>query len=260
MLRVATHNVNSIRSRLHLVIPWLRENRPDLLCMQETRVADPDFPAASLREVGYGVVFHGGGGRNGVAIAHRSDLELRDVRFGLLGRDPDRLARARLGDLAVVNVYVPQGRRVDHPMFRYKLGWLSDLLDLLEGEYDPGEPLLVCGDFNVAPGPLDVHSPERLANHVAFHRDARAAFARLLSWGLVDVFRSLHPGEPGYTFYDYRVPRAVERGIGWRVDHVLATEPLAERAADCRVDLSTRTAPRPSDHAVLWAEFDLRQI
>ncbi len=254
-LRVATYNVNSIRSRLHIVIPWIRENEPDLLCMQETKVDDLNFPVKPFSEIGYKVVFRGSGGRNGVAIASKGKLS--DVKYGLFGRDSDRLIRGVYRGIHVVNVYVPQGRRIDSPYYQYKLRWLKDLRRLFEESYDPGWPVLLCGDMNVAPDPIDVYDPVRLRNHVDFHVDARRAFKHLLSWGFIDLLRKHHPDERKYTFYDYRAPKAVERGIGWRVDHVLATRALADRSLDCYVDLRPRLMERPSDHTILVAEFEL---
>lgn len=256
LLKVATYNVNSIRSRLHIVIPWLERSGADILMMQETKVDDSKFPVREFREIGYNVVFHGTGGYNGVAIASKEELE--GVRFGLFGRDPDRLVRGIYKGIHVLNAYVPQGFRIDSPKYGYKLGWLRDLRRLLEVEYDRNWKLLLGGDLNVAPEPIDVHDPEGLKNHVDFHIEVRELFKEILSWGLVDLFRRHHPGEEGqYTFYDYRVRDPVSRGIGWRVDHLLATEPLAERSIDCYIDLEPRLAEKPSDHAILVAEFEL---
>jgi len=163
-----------------------------------------------------------------------------------------------IGGIPVVNTYVPQGRSPDSEHFRYKLDWFERLRALFERHYAPDEPLLWMGDFNVAPEPIDIYDPQRLKNHVDFHPHARAALERVREWGLVDVFRLHHPGEPGhYTYYDYRAQDPIERGVGWRVDHIWATQPLAEKSTASWIDVEARRAERPSDHTFLVAEFDL---
>jgi len=259
VLKAATYNTNSIRSRLELVLDWLRQEAPDILCLQETKVRDEDFPAQPIRDAGYHVVFRGQKGYAGVAIISREVP--REVVFGFDdGGEPDeaRLIRAVIGGIPVVNTYVPQGRSPDSEHFRYKLQWLTRLRALFERHYSPQEPLLWLGDFNVAPEPIDVHNPKRLKNHVDFHPEARAALERVREWGFVDVFRLHHPDEPGqYTFWDYRVRGALERGLGWRVDHIWATEPLARKSIRAWIDVEARRAERPSDHTFLVAEFAL---
>jgi exodeoxyribonuclease-3 len=274
VLKVATYNANSIRSRLELVLDWLRREAPDILGLQETKVQDADFPAEPFREAGYHVVFRGQKAYAGVAVVSRE--EPREVAFGLdddpstspsagSGRssgqgqpDEARLIRAAIRGIPVVNTYVPQGRSPDSEHFQYKLEWLARLRALFERHYSPQEPLLWMGDFNVAPEPIDVYDPKRLKNHVDFHPEARAALQQVKEWGFVDVFRRHHPHEPGqYTFWDYRVRGALERGLGWRVDHIWATEPLAQTSTRAWIDVEARRAERPSDHTFLVAEFAL---
>ncbi len=256
ILKAATYNANSIRSRLGLVLDWLGRETPDVLCLQETKVQDPDFPAQPIRDVGYHVVFRGQKAYAGVAIISRE--EPQEVDFGLDGEDEARLVRAVIGGITVVNTYVPQGRSPDSEHFRYKLEWLARLRAFFERQYSPEDPLLWMGDFNVAPESIDVYDPKRLKNHVDFHPEARAALERLREWGFVDVFRRHHPDEPDqYTFWDYRARDPVERGIGWRVDHIWATEPLASRSTRAWIDVAARLAERPSDHTFLVAEFVL---
>jgi len=259
VFKVATYNANSIRTRLPLVLDWLERESPDVLCLQETKVQDEDFPAAPFQEAGYHVVFRGQKAHAGVAIASRD--EPQEVAFGLDdGGEPDepRLVRATIGGVPVVNTYVPQGRSPDSEHFQYKLAWLGRLRDFFERHYDSQQPLVWTGDFNVAPAPIDVHDPKRLEKHVDFHPEARAALERVREWGFVDVFRLHHPDEPGqYTFWDYRVRGSVDRGLGWRVDHIWATEPLARRSTGAWIDVEARRAERPSDHTFLVAEFGL---
>ncbi|MBN1954361.1 MAG: exodeoxyribonuclease III [Anaerolineae bacterium] len=255
--KIATFNTNSIRARLELVLEWLAREKPDVLALQETKAQDTDFPSEPLQEAGYHVIFRGQKAHAGVAIASRSQPQ--EVAFGFDdGGEPDnaRLIRAVIDGIPLVNTYVPQGRSPDSEHFQYKLEWLARVRDLFERHYEPDAPLVWLGDFNVAPEPIDVHDPKELKGHVAFHPDAWAALERVRAWGFVDVFRRHHPGEAGqYTFYDYRVRNAVDRGIGWRVDHIWGTKPLAARSTRAWIDLEARKAERPSDHTFLVAEF-----
>jgi exodeoxyribonuclease-3 len=256
-LKVATYNANSIRARLDQVLDWLSRETPDVLCIQETKVQDEDFPAKPFQEAGYSVVFRGQKSYSGVATVSRE--EPQQVTFGFRdGGEPDepRLIRAVIGGIVVVNTYVPQGRDPDSDYFQYKLAWLGRMRDLFERHYSPGEPLLWMGDLNVATEPIDVHDPKGLKNHVDFHPEARKALERVREWGFVDVFRRHHAGEPGqYTFWDYRARDPIERGVGWRVDHIWATEPLARQSTTAWIDVEARRAERPSDHTFLVAEF-----
>jgi exodeoxyribonuclease-3 len=266
-MKVATLNANSIRSRLDLVLDWLRREASDVLCLQETKVQDADFPAAPFRDAGYHVVFRGQKAHAGVAIVSQEEPQEVDFGFddggpstGLGQSEPDepRLIRAVIGGIPVVNTYVPQGRSPDSEHFQYKLEWLVRLRAFFERHHSPQEPLLWMGDFNVAPEPIDVHDPKRLKSHVDFHPEARAALERVREWGFVDVFRRHHPDEPGqYTFWDYRVRGALERGVGWRVDHIWVTVPLAQKSTRAWIDVEARRAERPSDHTFLVAEFAL---
>jgi len=259
VLKAATYNANSIRVRLGQVLDWLDREAPDILCLQETKAQDKDFPVEPFQDAGYHVVFRGQKAYAGVAIVSRD--EPLQVTFGLDdGDEPDeaRLIRAVIGGIPVVNTYVPQGRSPDSPHFQYKLQWLARLRAFFERHYSPGQPLLWMGDFNVAPEPIDVHDPKRLQKHVGFHPEARAALEQVREWGFVDVFRQHHSGEPEqYTFWDYRVRSALERGLGWRVDHLWATEPLARQSTRAWIDAEARRVERPSDHTFLVAEFAL---
>ncbi|MDY7039986.1 MAG: exodeoxyribonuclease III [Chloroflexota bacterium] len=258
-MKVATFNTNSIRSRLQVVIPWLQREETDVLCLQETKVQDSEFPVGAFEEIDYHVVFRGQKAYSGVAIVSRE--EPQEVAIGFSdGGEPDgaRLIRAVVRGIPIVNTYVPQGRSPDSPHFQYKLEWFARLRALFEQHYSPQEPLLWMGDFNVAPEPIDVHDPKRLKDHVDFHPEARATLERVKEWGFVDVFRLHHPQEPEqYTFWDYRAPNALERKIGWRVDHIWATEPLAHKSTRAWIDVEARRAKRPSDHTFLVAEFAL---
>lgn len=255
--KVATYNANSIRSRMALILDWLARESPDVLCVQETKVQDEDFPVQPILDAGYHVAFRGQKAHAGVAILSRE--ELQEVACGLDdGEEPDepRLIRAVISGVSVVNTYVPQGRDPESEHFRYKLRWLDRLRAFFDRHYSAADSLLWMGDLNVAVEPIDVYDPKGLEGHVDYHPEARAALERVRAWGFVDVFRHHHPGEAGcYTYYDYRARDPVERGIGWRVDHIWATEPLARRSIAARIDVEARRAERPSDHTFLAAEF-----
>lgn len=254
---VATYNVNSIRSRLHIVVPWLDRYRPDVFCMQETKVENGMFPVTAFEDAGYYVVFSGGKKYNGVAIASREKPQNVFRGFDDGGpADTDRLIAGTYSGIEVINLYVPQGRDKENPQFEYKIEWFRRVRDSLSRNYDPGDHILCCGDLNVARDDIDVHDPKRLLGHVDFTPEVWAAFDELKAWGLSDVFRKHHPDEAGlFTFFDYRVPRAVDRGLGWRVDHILATAPLAETSVEAYIDLEPRKAEKPSDHTIMAVTF-----
>jgi exodeoxyribonuclease-3 len=260
-LRIATYNVNSIRSRLPIVLSWLAENRPDVLCLQETKVDDGHFPAGAFEEAGYHVAYRGAKQYNGVAIASLAKPE--QVRFGLADAGPadeDRLIAAVVGGIPVVNTYVPQGRERDTEHFSYKLAWYDRLHGFFQRNFSAEGPLVWCGDLNVAPETIDVHDPKRLLGHVCFTPEVWDAYAAVRSWGFEDLFRRHHPAQPDcYTFFDYRVPQSVKRRLGWRIDHLLATGPLAARCVRCEIDLRPRLAEKPSDHTILWADLTTEQ-
>lgn len=257
-MRVASFNVNSIRSRLGIVLDWLAAHQPDVLCVQETKVIDAEFPAAAIREAGYEVIYRGEKAYNGVAILSRAAP--KDVRFGLDDSGPAdeaRVVAAKIGPIHVVNTYVPQGRETEHPMYQYKLQWFERLRAYFDRHYTPRQLVLWMGDLNIAPEAMDIHNAEQQTNHVCYHIDARRAFAATVAWGFTDVFRKHHP-EPGqYTFYDYRQVGAVKRNQGWRIDHILATRPLAAKSSRAWIDLEPRLLDKPSDHTVLVAEFEV---
>ena len=256
--KIATYNVNSIRSRLHIIVPWLVNHHPDVLCMQETKVEDGQFPLQEFTDAGYQVTFRGSKQYNGVAIA---SLKKPDSFVHVLDdvgpADEDRLIAIESGGISILNTYVPQGRDRDSEQFIYKLQWFDRLKTFIQKHWKPGDSLIWCGDLNVAPESIDVHDPKRLLGHVCFNPDVWAAYENIREWGLTDVFRKHHPEEPKqYTFYDYRVPKTLERGLGWRIDHILATAPLSAQSRSCFIDLEPRRVEKPSDHTVLVAEFN----
>jgi exodeoxyribonuclease-3 len=257
-MKIATFNVNSLRKRLPIVTTWIEQAQPDVLCLQETKVQDSEFPLMALAPSGYHITYRGMKSYNGVAVLSKRKPE--QVFYGLDdGGDPDeaRLIRVVIEGLPIVNTYVPQGFEIDSSKYQYKLQWFDRLKKYFERHLSPKEPAIWCGDMNVAPRPIDVHSPEKHLKHVCYHEDARTAYNNTVAWGFVDVFCKLYPDRQQYTFWDYRAPGSLAANKGWRIDHILATPPLAEKCVKVDVDLEPRRAQEPSDHTFLWAEFQI---
>ena len=254
-MRLATFNVNSVRSRLPILERWLPDSGVDLLFLQETKVVDADFPAAPFTEMGYKAYFHGEKSYNGVAALAREGIDA-EVSFGFDdGEEPDfstRVLLLRTGVLTVLNTYVPQGKEITHPDCELKKRFLARVREIIEREMD--RPFVWVGDLNVAPTEIDVTNPKDKKNHVCFCQEIRDCFARTRE-GLTDLLRKFRPQEGEYTFFDYRVKDALTRNIGWRIDHALASPSLAERATDCFVDRGPRGAVKPSDHTPLVADL-----
>lgn len=257
--KIATYNANSIRVRMDQIIDWLKRESPTVLCIQETKVQDKDFPTAEFTGAGYHVIFRGQKSHAGVAIISKEPPQ--SVKAGFEdGGEPDepRLLYATYNGITVVNTYVPQGRKIDSEHFQYKLQWFKRLRSLFESQFTPETPLVWVGDLNVATEDIDVHNPQALREHVDFHPDAQAAIEDVRQWGFVDVFRKHHPGEPEqFTYWDYRARNPIERKIGWRIDHIWATEVLAAKSTTAWIDVEARKAERPSDHTFLVAEFNV---
>lgn len=256
-MKIATYNINSIRSRIDALSAWLAENQPDILCLQETKVQDSEFPMEAVKATGYHVVFKGMKAYNGVAILSRKKPD--DVLAGLDDGGPadePRLIRARYGDLHVVNTYVPQGRDIEHEMFTYKIEWLKRLRAYFDRHFTLQDKLIWVGDLNVAIQPIDVYNPEARAKHVCYHADAREALKFCQAWGFQDVFRKYHPEGGHYTFFDYRTIDSLGKGQGWRIDYIMASPAMLDHTRDCRIDLEPRRLPKASDHTYMVAEFN----
>jgi exodeoxyribonuclease-3 len=255
-MKVASFNVNSLRARLTIVLQWLAEYQPDILCLQETKVQDTDFPTDAFDRTEYKYVFKGQKSYNGVAIFSRSEISSVQFGFDDEPKDQPRLIKAEINGIVIVNTYIPQGYLPVSEKFEYKLNWFNRLLTLFDKNFKPTDPVLWVGDFNVAPEPMDVYDPEGLLGHVCFHPDVHKALEKVMQWGFVDVFRT-HCSEPGhYTFWDYRARNSFKRNLGWRLDHIMATEPLAKKSTACYIDKEPRLAERPSDHTPIIAEFN----
>lgn len=256
-MKIVTFNANSIRSRLQIILDWLGENRPDILCIQETKVQDHEFPIGDITNAGFNCVFKGQKSYNGVAVI--SPHKIENVRFGLDDEphDEPRLAAVTVKGINVINTYIPQGREMGTEYFEYKLQWFKRLKAYFKKHYKPSDNLIWLGDLNVAPVDIDVHDPIGLKGHPCFNDEVSNAFYDIAKWGLVDVFR-LHNDKPGqYTFWDYQAFGSVKRNKGWRIDHIMAAKTLAEKCTKCYVDIKPRLLEKPSDHTFLIAEFDV---
>ena len=261
---VATWNVNSIRAREARVLAWLEARRPDVVCLQELKVADEELDAGPLEALGYHVAAHGQPTYNGVAILSRTEpLEvLRGLGDGV--DDPQaRLVAVRLatsaGELWVGSAYCPNGGEVGSDKWHYKLAWFERLRAWLERHFDSSLPLVLGGDYNVAPDERDVQNPERWASSVLFHPEARAALGRVTAWGLEDAFRLVHDEAGVYSWWDYR-RLAFPKNDGLRIDHLLVTEPLVPRVREVVVDRDERKGQKPSDHAPVVATLELELL
>jgi exodeoxyribonuclease-3 len=277
-MRIATWNVNSLKARLEKVEWWLERARPDVLLMQETKLADDDAPLLPLRMIGYELVHHGEGRWNGVAIAVRSGLVVSDVvsNFGDgpvrdssagsgLGTvdeedanpfDEARMLALTTGGIRFASLYAPNGRAIGSSFFAGKLAWFERLAGWLGEACDPAAPIVLGGDFNVAPGDDDVWDPASVHGGTHVSEAERVAFGRLLDWGLVDAYRRLRP-EPGrYTWWDYRAGN-FHKNFGMRIDHLLVSRSVAERSVWVEIDREARKGkPIPSDHAPLVLDLD----
>lgn len=254
-MKIATWNVNSIRVRLPQVLEWLEKESPDVLCLQETKVTDEDFPAEAFRGAGYHAVFAGQKTYNGVATLSRA---LADTVVALLpGVDgaQKRLLAATIADVRVVNVYIPNGEEVGSDKYAYKLSWLEALEKFLVEELRGHPKLVVLGDYNIAPEENDVHDPKLWEGRVLFSDKERAAFRRLTQLGLVDVFRKFEQPEKSFSWWDYRM-NGFKRNLGLRIDHILCSAVLSADCRACQIDKEPRHHERPSDHAPVVARFD----
>jgi exodeoxyribonuclease-3 len=247
--------VNSIRTRRERLLAWLAKSGPDVVCLQELKAPDEEFPADALREAGYYSASHGQKTYNGVAIVSRAPLANVAPGLGDGVDDPQaRLLSAEVHGIRVIAAYVPNGASVGSDKWEYKLAWLGRLRAYLERTADPSHPLVLCGDLNVAPADLDVARPDAWRHTVLCHEEGRAALRRVLDWGLVDGFRHRHPDVAAYSWWDYQ-RLAFPKGDGLRIDHVLVTAPLLARLRDAGIDRDERKGKLPSDHAPVWIEL-----
>jgi exodeoxyribonuclease-3 len=254
-MKVVTWNVNSVGARRERLLAWLKKNEPDLMCLQELKAVDDGFPRQEVEALGYQVATFGQRTYNGVAILAKAPLE--DVRRSFEDGEDDaecRFISARVQGLTVMSCYCPNGQTMESPKFNYKLRWFDRLLAYLEKHHKPSEPLLVCGDYNIAPEDRDCYAPDEWRDSVLFHESVKDKFRALLSYGLVDTYR-LHVADAGkYSWWDYRM-LGFPKGKGLRIDHILATRVLAERCESSMIDREERKGKLPSDHAPVVATF-----
>lgn len=261
-MKIATWNVNSIRTRLDHVTHWLQQTDVDVLCMQETKVVDGTFPRSPFDHLGYQIYVFGQKSYNGVALASKVPLE--DVTLGFtpvvgeaIAQDFDaqkRVIAATVDGLRIINLYVPNGSAVGSEKYAYKLKWLEVLKRYLKTTLETQPNLVVCGDFNIALEDRDIYNPEGKETHIMASPDEREALRTVLSVGLSDVFRKFTQDGGHFSWWDYRAA-AFRRNMGWRIDHHYASPPVYDRAIACTIDMEPRTLEKPSDHAPVVLEL-----
>jgi exodeoxyribonuclease-3 len=253
-MRLATWNVNSLKVRLPQVLDWLAANPVDVLCLQETKQPDSDFPRAELLAAGYHSLFSGQKTYNGVAILSR--MPGNDEQHGIpdLGDDQKRVIAATYGDIRVIDVYIPNGQSIDSDKYQYKLKWLTALHDWLKQELVPYPKLILLGDYNIAPEDRDVHDPKAWEGNVLVSEPEREKFRSLVQLGLNDSFRLFEQAEKSFTWWDYRM-MGFRRNHGLRIDHILISEPLVAQCRSCLIDKAPRKLERPSDHTPVIVEL-----
>jgi exodeoxyribonuclease-3 len=255
-MRIATYNVNGVNGRLPVLLRWLSEELPDVVCLQELKAPDERFPETALNDLGYTAIWHGQKSWNGVAILSRVG-EIHETRRGLPGDhadDQSRYLEAAINGIIIACLYLPNGNPRPGPKFDYKLRWFDRLARHTLSLREAGVPVVIAGDFNVMPTELDVHKPERWLDDALFAPEVRQAYAGLLEQGWTDALRSRHPGERIYTFWKY-FRGAFERDAGLRIDHLLLSPDLAARLVDARVEKRVRSWEKTSDHAPVWIEL-----
>ena len=255
-MRIATYNVNSINARLPVLLRWLGETSPDVVCLQELKCPQETFPVEALREAGYGAIWHGQKSWNGVAILGRSVLP-GEISRGLPGDPEDdhsRFIEAEVAGVHIACLYLPNGNPAPGPKYDYKLRWMERLRVHAAGLLASGEPVVLTGDFNVIPTEKDVYKPERWVKDALFREETREAFGQLMDQGWTDAIRLLHPEGTIYTFWDY-FRNAYGRNAGLRIDHFLLSPGLEKRLEAAGVDHYVRGWEKSSDHAPVWIEL-----
>jgi exodeoxyribonuclease-3 len=253
-MKLATWNVNSLKVRLPQVLDWAGTHRPDVLCLQETKLQNDQFPAAEIRAAGYEPLANGQKTYNGVCIVSLGPPSETITEIPGLEDPQKRVLAATIGGIRIINAYVPNGERVESDKYQYKLKWLAAFSGWLKAELAQHPRLAVLGDFNVAPEDRDVYDPQAWAGQVLFSAPERDAFSSLLAAGFKDAFRLFEQPERSFTWWDYRM-NAFRRKMGLRIDHILLSEELAKLCTACVIDIEPRKNERPSDHAPVIAEI-----
>lgn len=255
-MKIATFNVNGVNGRLGLLLDWLEEAAPDVVCLQELKAPQEKFPAKAIEKAGYGAAWHGQKSWNGVAILARGADPI-ETRRGLPGDPEDlhsRYIEAAVQGVLIACLYAPNGNPAPGPKFVYKLAWYERFLAHAQALLETGAPIVLAGDYNVMPTDLDVYKPERWRDDALFRPEVREAFSRLQEQGWTDAIRKLHPGERIYTFWDY-FRNAWGRDAGLRLDHLLLSPSIADRLQAAGVDRHIRGRDHASDHAPAWIEL-----
>ncbi|OHD08694.1 exodeoxyribonuclease III [Sphingopyxis sp. RIFCSPHIGHO2_12_FULL_65_19] len=255
-MKIATYNVNGIAGRLDILLGWLAQAEPDIVCLQELKAPQEKFPEKAIRDAGYDVIWHGQSRWNGVAMLSRVG-EIHETRRGLPGDPGDEQSRyieAAVGGILVAGLYLPNGNPWPGPKFDYKMQWMARLDAHLTTLFDLDAPVVICGDFNVIPTDLDVYKPANWKKDALFAPEAKAAYRRILDQGWTDAIRYLHPEERIYSFWAYW-RRSFERNAGIRIDHLLLNKPAAKRLEAAGVDTRPRALDKTSDHAPAWVEL-----
>ncbi|MBD3583038.1 exodeoxyribonuclease III [Flavobacterium selenitireducens] len=256
-MKIATYNVNGVNGRLPVLLRWLDEAKPDIVCLQELKAPQEKFPEEAILAAGYNAIWHGQKSWNGVAILTRG-LEIKEVGRALPGDPEDvqsRYLEALVGGILICCLYLPNGNPSPGPKFDYKLKWFDRLAKRAKVLLDFKTPVILLGDFNVMPTELDVYKPERWVKDALFRPETREAFHKLLSQGWTDAIRHLYPEDVIYTFWDY-FRDAYGRNAGLRIDHFLLSEELVDKLKDAQVDKHVRGWEKSSDHAPVWIELD----
>ncbi|MEO1234694.1 MAG: exodeoxyribonuclease III [Myxococcota bacterium] len=255
-MKIATWNVNSMRAREDLVLDWIETHEPDIVCLQETKVTDQEFPEDAFGDLDYDVVYYGQQSYNGVAIAAREELE--DVVRGFPGDGVDderRLIAATVGGIRVIDIYLPNGQSYASKKYRDKLDWMDQLQAFIDSGPGPETPVVLLGDFNIAPRDIDVHEDYATGEELFVSGEERARFQRLLDWGLTDSVLHFDKAAKQFTWWDYRAA-AFERNLGMRIDHILVSKPILDRSRGIFIDREARAAEGPSDHCPVILELD----
>lgn len=255
-MRIANWNVNSLRIRLPQVLDWLSSRQPDILALQETKIEDAHFPQEAIQAAGFHVVFSGQKTYNGVALISRQPITDCTTDLPSLEDDQRRLIAATIGQVRVVNLYVPNGSEVGSDKYFYKLEWLDRAIEYVRGQLENHPYLAVLGDFNIAPEDRDVYNPEGWREKILCSTLEREAFRRFLASGLEDAFRLFEQPEGSYSWWDYRAA-GFRRNHGLRIDHILVSKPLSRSCILSEIDKTPRRLERPSDHAPVLAEFKI---
>ena len=255
-MKIATWNVNSLKVRLQHVIDWLTLHQPDVLCLQETKLEDKNFPAKEFLEASYNVAFTGQKTYNGVALLSREPMQ--DIKMGIpnYADEQKRVIYGTYKNVRIICGYFPNGQSVGSEKYQYKLQWLENLRGWVKTEIEQYPRLALLGDYNIAPEDRDVHDPKAWEGEVLVSEPEREAFRHLISLGLKDSFRLFEQPEKMFSWWDYRM-LAFRRNAGLRIDHILLTSPLAEKCISCTIDKAPRKLERPSDHAPVVVELDL---